>query len=68
VTASLVRSMRVALKVAGGAGPWYDVLAMAGPSATGAQGFFLIVNPDRDPKLQWVIPGQIEDVKYELAS
>lgn len=76
--ASLLRSMRVQLKVEEkGKGPWFDVLAITGPFACATNdpfagptthGHFLILNPEREPKLHWLVPAQIEEVEYELTS
>lgn len=69
MTAVLVKSMNVQLKVPGGGeGPWYRVLAITGPFQTEigrhSHGHFLIKNPDRKPMLHWITAAQIADVTY----
>jgi hypothetical protein len=77
MTAVLVKSMSVQLKVGGGGeSPWYEVLAIASPFWSGGresaapggatEGHFLIKDPEREPKLRWVTPHQIADVTYQL--
>ena len=76
MTVSLLKGMRVQLKVKEGEGPWFDVLAINGPLPLEQKdsfadkftwGHFLIFDPDAEPTLRWLTPSQIKNVEYELA-
>jgi len=54
---------------------WYRVLAIGSPFPSGGvpplgggmtPGLLLILRPESEPKLHWIPPDQVGDIKYEL--